>query len=188
MSRTPSSLILSTPRLTLRPFADEDAEDLFALNADPDVVRHTGDSAYPSIGAVRTFIRAYDQYEKYRMGRLAVVSRSGGAFLGWCGLKFHPDDGLVDLGFRFHRRHWGFGYATEAARACLHYGFTVLKVDRITGRALAANTASIRVLEKIGMEHAGDAVFHGEAGVVYILDRDKYVPATTPTGGSQPAS
>ena len=57
----------------------------------------------------------------------------------------------VDVGFRFMRVHWGKGYATEAARASLQYGFNEYSLDRIVGRAMKENAASLRVLEKLGM-------------------------------------
>ncbi|MCA0445479.1 MAG: GNAT family N-acetyltransferase [Bacteroidetes bacterium] len=145
-------LILKTERLDLREFTPDDAIHLFNLNSDPEVVKYTGDGPYSSIEEARTFLEGYTCYFDYGMGRWAVIHRETGAWLGWCGLKFHPETGEVDIGFRFFREHWGKGYATESAKACLDYGFETLGLFQISGRALVDNLASIKVLVKIGLE------------------------------------
>jgi RimJ/RimL family protein N-acetyltransferase len=68
-------------------------------------------------------------------------------FLGWCGLKYLFETNEVDLGYRFMKKFWGKGYATEAALACIEYGFATLNLHQIVGRALPGNLASIKVLE-----------------------------------------
>jgi ribosomal-protein-alanine N-acetyltransferase len=152
--------LFKTERLGLRPFALEDAPGLFALNADPEVLRHTGDVPFADEQEAAAFILGYDHYEKTGFGRWTVVRLEDHSFLGWCGLKRH-EDGTVDLGFRFLRTEWNKGYATEAARACIEYGFTHLGLDRIIGRAAAKNKTSTRVLEKIGMTYWKTAPWHG---------------------------
>lgn len=124
---------------------------MYRLNADPEVIRYTGDPPFDSVEAAQDFINSYDHYQKYGMGRWTVLRKDTGTYLGWCGLKQH-DAGYVDIGFRFFRAEWGKGYATEAARACLTYGFEELGLNEIVGRAAVENVASVRVLEKLGME------------------------------------
>jgi RimJ/RimL family protein N-acetyltransferase len=58
------------------------------------------------------------------------------AYLGWCGLKFLDDLQETDIGYRFHKKYWGRGYATESAAACLKYGFEKLNLKKIIGRAM----------------------------------------------------
>jgi RimJ/RimL family protein N-acetyltransferase len=82
-------------------------------------------------------------------------------FIGWCGLKYLPETNEVDLGYRFMKKFWGNGYATEAALACIEYGFTRLNLRLVVGRALPANLASIKVLEKCGMKYLHEEVMHG---------------------------
>jgi len=163
-----------TLRLTLRPFNPADADELYSLNNDPEVIRHTGDEHLHSREEAALLIADYDQYEKYRMGRLAVIKKGTGHFLGWCGLKFHPATSMTDLGFRFHKRFWGQGYATEASLAYLRYGFDTLGLKVITGCTLKENTASISVLGKIGMLHIENAMFHGAPGIVFIISRERF--------------
>lgn len=160
-----TNYLIETPRLLLREFTPEDAEQIYLLNADPEVIRYTGDDAFASVAAARDFLQRYDVYRRYGMGRLAVIRRSDGQWLGWCGLKYHPDQEIVDLGFRFFRRFWGQGYATEAGRACLEYGFRNLQLDVIVAHAMQANGASIRVLEKLGFTNWKPFSFEGHEGV-----------------------
>ena len=158
---------LETSRLLLRELTPDDAPGFFQLNEDPLVIQYTGDRPFQDIDEARAFLENYDQYALYGYGRWAVTSRENGDFLGWCGLKYMPDLQETDLGYRFLRKHWGQGFATEAAKACLDYGLTILDLPQIVGRAWKANVPSIRVLEKIGMEYWKDAEFEGQAGVYY---------------------
>lgn len=148
--------MLETARLILRPMTDEDAYHLFELNSDPEVVRFTGDPADPTPSASLRVIheRIRPQFQLYKMGRFATTLKDG-TFLGWCGLRFFPESKEVDLGYRFHRRFWGQGYATEASEAALKYGFEVLKLPRIIAKAMPENTASLKVMQKLGMTFRG---------------------------------
>jgi RimJ/RimL family protein N-acetyltransferase len=78
--------------------------------------------------------------------------------LGWCGLKYRPFIDEIDLGYRLMQKAWGNGFATEAAAKTLEYGFHSLNIKLVTGRAHVENLASIKVLEKIGMEFIGEGI------------------------------
>jgi RimJ/RimL family protein N-acetyltransferase len=73
-------------------------------------------------------------------------------------LKFLAETQTTDLGYRLLRGEWGKGYATEAAKECIQYGFTQLHIEEIFGKAHIDNVASIRVLEKAGMNYLGIAI------------------------------
>ena len=163
--------ILESERLILRELTDEDAEHFYQLNADEEVIRFTGDLPFGSINEVRDFLAAYDHYKLYGFGRWAVLLKENMEFIGWCGLKYDPESGEHDLGFRFFRPYWGRGFATEAAKACIEVAFGRFHIPVLYGRALKQNTASIRVLEKCGMTFSGTGDFHGEEGVVYSISR-----------------
>jgi RimJ/RimL family protein N-acetyltransferase len=160
------SVILKTERLELREFLPQDAEQMYQLNLDPEVIRYTGDPPFASIVEAADFLSAYDDYSRNGFGRWAVIRKQDGAFIGWSGLKRH-DDGMVDIGFRFFQHEWGKGYATESAKAVLDCGFNELKLEEIIGRAAKANTASIRVLEKLGMRYWKEAPCHGIPDAMY---------------------
>ncbi len=161
--------MIATQRLQLREFLVSDAADFYALNADPEVIRYTRDSAFESVAAAAEFLRTYNPYHTEGMGRWAVIRKSDGAYWGWCGLRYVPALGEVDLGYRFFWEHWGQGYATESGKACIAYGFQVLALKRIVARAMKDNIASIRVMEKIGMRLVGEASFAAHPGVLYEI-------------------
>lgn len=161
--------LMETPRLKLRELVAGDAPDFFGLNNDPEVIRYTGDPPFENVAAARLFLENYDQYEKYGCGRWAVLEKKSGEFLGWCGLKRLPETNDTDLGFRFFRKHWNRGYATEAAQACIEFGFKKLKLKKIVGRAMAANKGSIRVLEKVGFNFLEEIEFEKHPGLLFEL-------------------
>src|SRR6478735_466750 len=108
--------MFETERLLIRPAKMEDANLLFNLNSDPEVVRYTGDTSFKTLLDAQEVIRdrMIAQFEKYKMSRF-MVFRKDGEYLGWCGLKYFPETNEVDLGYRFFKKHWGKGYATESS-------------------------------------------------------------------------
>jgi len=143
--------ILETERLQLRQFDISDAQKMFELNSDEEVLKYTGDKKFASIEAAKQFLENYNAYSKTGFGRWSVILKSNNEFIGWCGLKYHKE-GFVDIGYRFFKKDWNKGYATESAKACLEYGFHELKLKEIIGRAARENVASIRVFEKLKMK------------------------------------
>lgn len=160
-----------TDRLLLREFSVDDAAHMYALNLDPEVIRYTGDGPFDSVESAKNFLENYDHYKQYGFGRWAVIRKSDSEWLGWCGLKYTESRDEHDIGFRFFKKYWGMGYATEAARKCLEVGFHEFDMPFIVGRAMKANLGSVRVLEKIGMAWWRDFDFEGEEGVIYRSDQ-----------------
>lgn len=169
MAKDLPEIILETDRLRLRRFLPGDGAAMFELNSDPEVLRYTGDPPFADPPEAEAFVRSYDHYEHFGIGRWVVVEKATGTFLGWCGLKYSLELDETDLGFRFFRRYWNKGYATESARACVDYAFEKLGLSLLVGRAMHANGASIRVLEKVGFHYWKDFDFDGHRGVYYLL-------------------
>ncbi|NOT51649.1 MAG: GNAT family N-acetyltransferase [Chitinophagaceae bacterium] len=156
------NVVIETERLLLRTFTLDDAPLIYDLNLDPDVTRYTLDPMADIEKAKEVLEKTIlPQYALYDHGRWAVHVRPGLEFIGWCGLKTRPEMNEIDLGYRFIKKVWGKGYATESAYACIKYGFENLGLKRIVGRSLPANAASIRVLEKCGMTYVGEEVIEG---------------------------
>lgn len=149
-------IIRETDRLILRLQTYADAKNLVIMNSDPDVVRYTGDASLANVAEARKLLDdlVFPQWQKYKMGRFTVTLKDG-TYLGWCGLKFFPETNEVDLGYRFMKKYWGKGYATESSRACLDYGFKTLNLDRIIAKAMPDNQDSIKVMQKLGMTFRG---------------------------------
>lgn len=168
---TLSRLELHTERLSLRPFRKEDGAAMYELNDDPEVLQYTGDTQFADIAAAESFLENYSQYEEYGVGRMTVILKATGEILGWCGLKYHPEEDEYDIGYRFYKRHCGKGYATESAKAIMADGFARIGMKQIVGRARVENTASINVFDKLGMEFVKNYVEDGDDWVVYQIKK-----------------
>jgi len=110
-------------------------------------------------------------------GFWAAMEKTSHAFLGWfhfCPAADDPEE--IELGYRLQRLAWGKGYATEGAQALIRKGFLELGVPRVVAMALAANVASIRVMEKAGLTFEKRYWYKGTLEAVkYALDRDVYL-------------
>jgi RimJ/RimL family protein N-acetyltransferase len=179
-------VFLETDRLILRPFTEDDADHLFALDSDAAVMRYIGSHRLADSEAYRQHIRTtllgyYAKYEGY--GYWAVIEKASGAFLGWFHLRpaldyryaaeagYRPGD--VDLGYRFRQSAWGKGYATEGARALVHKAFAELDAVCVVASAQVSNVASTRVLEKAGLKRVAEFALPGfdQPAVKYAVCR-----------------
>ena len=146
-------ILIETERLLLREITLDDKEELFKLHSDPEVQKYTGEPLVESIEEIEKAITTrINDYEKYGYGRWATIFKNEMQFIGWAGLAYLPEFDEIDLGYRFLPEYWGMGLATEASQAILAYGFEQLKLRRIIAIAMKENKASIRVMEKVGME------------------------------------
>ena len=149
------SFPIETSRLLIRPFTREagDVAAMHALFSDPEVVKYIGGVLSDTIQKTQERVWRWINYqETLGYSCWAVLEKSSGEIIGDCGLfPFENKGPEVELGYDFRRDRWNRGYATEAARACLDYGFRKLKIARIVAVALPENIASCRVLEKCGM-------------------------------------
>ncbi len=156
-----------TERLILRELVMADDQGMFELDSDPEVHKYLGNEPVKTIEQSRdaiNFIRK--QYEDNGIGRWAVIEKQSGKFIGWAGLKLikEPVNGHInihDVGYRFIKQAWGKGYATEAAKACINYGFNTLGLTEIYGFANLDNEASKAVLQKCGLVYRNNFTFVG---------------------------
>ena len=125
----------------------------FTYSADPKYLHEPETSLEKAEEVVKNII--IPQYKKYNHGRWAVYLKETHEFIRWCGLKYRPERQVVDLGYRLSKKYWGHGYATEAAKRCLQYGFEVLNLPKIFAAAHVDNIASRKVLEKAGLHFIG---------------------------------
>ncbi len=163
---------LETERCFLHILTSNYAPDFYNLNLDPDVLKYTGDKPFENLESAKKFLDEYDQYEKYGVGRLAVINKTNLKFIGWCGLKYSDDKDEYDIGFRFYKEFWNMGYASETAQKCIEFGFKDLKIQSIVGRAMEDNIASIKVLEKIGMTFKKQNDFNNQKWVIYEIKKN----------------
>jgi RimJ/RimL family protein N-acetyltransferase len=148
------ALALRTKRLALRQWRKGDLEPFASLNADPEVMRY-----FPApLTRQSSDALAHDiarEIEERGWGLWAVEVLGGAGFIGFVGLETPSFDAhftpAVEVGWRLAREHWGRGYATEAARAAVDFGFRELALDQIVSFTAPVNTRSRRVMERLGM-------------------------------------
>jgi len=154
-----SEIFIETPRLILRQWQLSDHEPYIALNQDADVMEFfpatsTRDETLAQIG------RFTDHIEQYGYGFFAVERKDNHEFIGFTGLS-HPRfesyfTPCVEIGWRLSKANWNHGFATEAAKACLEYGFDTLGLDEIYSFTSVHNVRSEQVMIKIGMVKQGE--------------------------------
>ena len=139
--------------MTLRRFTEADAPLVLLLNSDPAVLKYIHEPVLQTTEDALSILRTHilPQY-KINLGRWAIHTKADNTFIGWCGLKHLAETNEIDLGYRLLPECWGQGFATEAAKHTLDYGLHALNLQIITARAKIENTASIKVLEKTGMQ------------------------------------
>lgn len=149
--------VLQTPRLTLRAFKMEDAPIVQRLANDKDIATNTQNLPYPyeEYMAKRWIACHQDMFDNFELLNLAVVVKKTNELIGAIGFDIDQKNDSAELGYWYGREYWGQGYATEAARRLIHYGFTELNFYRIHSCHLKLNPASGNVLKKIGMTYEG---------------------------------
>ena len=151
-------LTLQTERLLLRDFVESDWEAVLAYQQDPLYLRYNEwTSRTPE--EVRAFIQMFLDHQKQDPRikfQFAVTLKSTGELIGNCGVRRDSVDAHEgDMGYELDPQQWRKGYATEAARAVMHFGFSELKLHRISAWCVADNVRSAHVLEKLGMRQEG---------------------------------
>lgn len=149
--------MIETTRLRLRPFTLEDADAYYdAVMWDPDVRRYLpGRQPLPRERAESILQRHIDHWAQHNMCGRAMILRAGDQLIGHCGLQYIPSQPDVEIFYALAKDFWGQGLASEAAHAALRYGFEVLELERIYAMFVPGNTASERVMIKIGMTYQG---------------------------------
>lgn len=149
---------LETERLILRDFVEDDWHAMLAYTSDPlylrynDPIEGTKERAQEFIG----WFLAQQKEEPRIKFQLAITLKSNGLLIGNCGIRMDGVNSVeANIGYELDPKHWNHGYATEAARAIVDFGFARFGVHRITADCIAENTGSVHVLEKLGMKLEG---------------------------------
>jgi RimJ/RimL family protein N-acetyltransferase len=161
--------MIETARLLLRPLSVADLDEVDAMNTMPEVVRTMG--AVERTEALARLERNEREWRGRGYGLMAVIERSTGRFLGRSGLKHWPQFAETEVGWVLRRDAWGHGYATEAGRACVEWGFASLELPYLTAMIRPDNARSIRVAERLGMAPLRSDVLLDIPVVVYSIGR-----------------
>jgi len=152
-------MLLRTDRLILREFVEEDWQAMFEYQSDPLYLMYNpwnhGDEE-KARDFVAMFMRHQEEDPRRKYQLAIVLPGEEDKVIGNCGVRVQSvGDHEGDMGYEVAPWHWGKGYATEAARAMLRFGFEELRLHRISAHCIAENAASAHVLEKIGMKLEG---------------------------------
>ena len=164
---------IKTQRLLIRNFVIDDAEKIFELDTDPDVMRFIGGKRPESVeDSCETLKRQFIYYEKNPgLGVFACELNDTGKFIGWGALKYLDTSDKIEVGYRLRKKFWGFGYATEITKALLKHAFENLHLKEVYGVTQPDNTASQKVLLKAGLEFNGiDKYYNTDLKVYKILN------------------
>lgn len=147
---------LTTERLTLRGFSAGDAPALQTLVSDRRIAATTLNipHPYPDDGALQHILGDQERRARGESFNFAIIRRADGALLGGIGLFPQPPQ-QAELGYWVGVPHWGQGYASEAARRVVAFGFGALGLNRVYAICFSGNLASARVMQKAGMTYEG---------------------------------
>ena len=160
---------IEAERLWLRPPQTTDLDAFAAIYADPEVMRFIKDGTRTRLQTEETLQTLMDTWQQDNVGVWMVIDKQTQHLLGLCGF-FRQ----AELGYVFAKSAWGRGIATEAARACLRYGFEVAGYQTVGAGALRKNTASIHILLKLGMSSCPNAYFDEHGGAYFELERSAW--------------
>ncbi len=145
--------LFETNRLILRHWEKEDAEQLFEICGNADVMAYVGDGKpFENMERTEKFLDWVQKYQKENgFCRWAVIEKDSEKIVGSCGFA-RLENGEIDFGYLFAKDTWGKSYATEAGLKCVKYGLNKLKFAKIVAMVDVENMPSKRVLEKIGFK------------------------------------
>ncbi len=161
----------------MRDLLDRDVDGMFELDSNVEVHAFLGNQPIKTLDeAKKTIDYIKLQYEQNGIGRWAVIEKESGDFIGWSGFKLITDtingrNSYFDLGYRFIKRYWGKGYATETAMASTQYAFRELNQEQICGMADIEHEASNRILQKVGMTKVNEFIYDGILHNFYSITR-----------------
>jgi RimJ/RimL family protein N-acetyltransferase len=171
-----SAPLLQTPHLFLRGWTAADADVLFGILQEEGLLRYFPNPHPPSHARVDAYIAHHRaQWEERGYGHWAIVTREDGCVVGWNGLEFLAELSETEVAYLLTKRVWGRGYASEAAREAIRFGFETVGLNAIIGLVHPDNIASISVLEKCGLRFANRITLWGMAMSRYRIARGDYV-------------
>jgi RimJ/RimL family protein N-acetyltransferase len=166
---------IETDRLFLRMFCPEDLDELARMFSDPDVMRYVGDgqpvNREEAYKALQSIIK---HWQTHGFGRWAAVDKQTKEFVGFGGLR--SLFGTPEVVYHLAPAHWGKGLATELGRASLRFGFEDRQFDRIVAIAKPLNSASVHVMEKLGMHYEKHSRYYDIDVVEYAINRAEFEP------------
>ena len=171
-TRSAGNHYLETASLWMRAVENADANDYIDLLTDRQVMKYVGIQAGQilTLSEITYLVdRAVEAWETHGWGRWSIFEAASNEFVGFTG--FRNEDGMPELISVVHERFWGLGYAYEASRCCIDYGFECLGFTQISAVSRPANARARSMAERLGGRFAGIFDYHGIEGAKYLIDR-----------------
>lgn len=170
------SFELTTPRIQLRPCKADDIDALHRLWTDSDVRKYLWDDEIIPLELVAEIVDSSIQdFATRGFGHWIITWKDNNELIGWVGLREFGTLPAIEVLYGIMPSCWGQGLAVEAARAILHYGFTQLNLPQIHAGTDAPNTASLRVMEKLGMRFDRRSQTNGLETIYYVIAREEFL-------------
>ncbi len=169
-------MVLQTDRLILDVWQQSDWVKLRPIATDPEVMRFITGGIPWSDDQIRSFVdRQIKLFSEKGYCRWKLLAKDTAELIGFCGAGFWRDFGDPEIGWWLARRFWAQGLATEAARAALHDVFERVKLERIISIAMPGNRASIRIMQKLGLELETEFESDGVTLLRYAIDHARHL-------------
>ena len=168
-------ITLRTERLVLRPLSETDLDAVHRISNEPLVRLYLWDDEPVSMGQIEgTFAQSVREFAEKGLGLFGICLRGEANLLGLCGFRSLENTDEIELAYQLSQEWWGRGFATEAARACLHHVFEEVGLERVMAGVEPQNVSSKRVLQKLGMRYVGEIVPNQPGTPYFALSRNNY--------------
>ncbi len=171
--------MFETNRLFLRPLNESDTDAVFAMRSSADVMRFIRPLQTKKSESEGWINLVSSRWKSEKIGFCAIIEKSSGKFVGWCGLWRLDETKETEVGYALFKDFWGKGYATEASEAFLIYGFETLNLEKIVAVAAPENQNSCRVMQRLGMSFDYIGKFYERDLVHYSITKEKFFNAKT---------
>lgn len=169
--------LIETERLRLRMFEARDLDSAWRLFNDEQVQKYLSPGNRRTREHLQiTLHNLVGRWKERGFGLWCVAEKNLGVMSGYCGFQYLDQTPAIEIVFAFHENAWGKGFATEAAKAALRYGFENLQLEKVFAATHPENTASRRVLEKIGMAFKERATHYEIDAVTYLISHSDFKP------------
>ncbi len=180
---------IRTARLLLRPWSPDDADTWFDILQEDGILNYFPNPRPPSRNKATTYIAHHlAHWEEHGYGHWAVVTPDDQRVVGWTGLEYLSEVDETEIAYLLSKHVWGHGYASEAARAALRFGFESAGLEGVIGLVHQENIASIRVLEKCGLRFADRIDLWGMALARYRIHRPEAPGERATARGAGPSA
>ena len=164
--------IFETERLILQTWTLADSEKFLEICSDAEVMKFIGDGKPYNLKQANKFLSWAENYQRENgFCRWKILEKASGEIAGSCGFVRLKETEEIELGYLLARKFWEKGFATEAAKGCLRFGFEKLGFHEIIALTDLENTASQKVLEKIGFIKRGIEIYNEEESLVYLAKK-----------------